>query len=68
LGVGEWGQSATGGTEAAAPPRKTIATDRKHMSVLLARVVLLGGCADHWLAADLRDHECRAVVAVGRLR
>jgi hypothetical protein len=48
--------------------RKATATDRKHMSVLLARLVFLGGCADHWLAADLRDHECRAVVAVGRLR
>ena len=42
--------------------RKATATDRKHMSVLLARVVLLGGCADHWLATDLRDHEFRAVV------
>jgi hypothetical protein len=50
------------------PPREATATDRKHMSVLLARVVFVGGCADHWLAADLRDHECRAVVAVGRLR
>ncbi len=59
----------SGASRAATPfAWKATAIDRQHMSALLARVVFLGRCADHWLAADLSDHECRAVVALGRLR